>query len=289
MYRLIPFNEIDKNKWNGTVHYAINGNVFGYYWFLKAVIGEWDAIVEEDYESVMPVLTKPLNSYQYYLLKELGPYSVNPLTDIRVKAFLDLIKRYNKSSQYPIHSHTSKRQFQSFTTSNRLKAVLNGGFDYEKLSKSYSDDLTEVLDVRGYDSVKISSGLKPEGLVDLLSESDAYKNALLRLMYNAMHRGIGFSSAIEDKSSGKILAASFFMNSNTTLYEILSFSTGGKKYRQLIYDLLLRNNSGGPLRFETFFSVDDMHEMGFDSEPVFDLQFKSSALTKLRKSLGRAY
>jgi len=55
MYRIVPFAEIEKNKWNGTIHYAINGNIFGYYWFLKAVIGEWDAIVEEDYQSVMPI------------------------------------------------------------------------------------------------------------------------------------------------------------------------------------------------------------------------------------------
>lgn len=289
MYRIIPFKEINKNKWNGTIHYAINGNVFGYYWYLKAVIGEWDAIVEEDYESVMPILTKPLNAYQYSLLKELGPYSVNPLTDIRMKSFLDLLVKHNQSSQYPIHCHTSKRQFDTLSYSNRFKATLNGGFNYDTLSKSYSDALTKAINVTGYDAVKVTSGIKPERMVELLNENEMHKNALLRIMYNAMHRGIGFSSAIESKSTGKMLAASFFINSNSTLYEIISFSSGGKKYRQLIYDLLLRNNSGGPMRFETFFSVDDLHEMGFDSEPVFDLQFKTSAMTKLRKSFGRAY
>ena len=289
MYKLVPFDEIDKNKWNGTIHYGINGNIFGYYWFLKAVIGEWDAIVEEDYESVMPVFTKPLNVYQYNLLRELGPYSVNPLTSQRVSMMLDLFRKTNQSSQYPIHSHVSKDQLETFNFSHKYKAVLAGGTFYEKLSKTYSDQLTHNLNIEGYESVKVSSGIKPETLVSLLNENEMHKNALMRLMYNAMHRGIGFSSAIEDKISGKILAASFFMNSNSTFYEILSYSKGGKEYRHLIFDLLLRNNSGSPLRFESFFNVDDLHEMGFDSEPVHDIQLKTSALTNLRKSFGRAH
>ena len=289
MFKIIPFEEIEKNKWNGTIHYAINGNIFGYYWYLKAVVGEWDAIVEEDYESVMPIFRNPLKVYQYDLLKELGPYSVNPLVDARMKSFLDFLQKHNKTSEYPIHSQVSKRQIESFNYSRRYKAVLAGGNLYDDLSNSYSDDLTDNLNVKGYDFVKVSSSIKPELLVGLLNGNNMYKNALLRLMYNAMHRGIGFSSAIEDKASGKTLAASFFVNSNSTLVEILSFNSGGKKYRQLIFDLLLRNSSGSPMRFETFFSVDDLREMGFDFEPVYDLQFKTSTLTKLRKSLGRAY
>ncbi len=289
MYRIIPFKEIEKNKWNGSIHYAIKGNVFGYYWFLKAVIGEWDAVVEEDYQSVMPIFTSPLNPHQYSILRELGPYSVNPLTDQRVNEMLELFKNNNKSSQYPIHSQISKKQLEPYKTSTKYKAVLGGGYQYDNLSKSYSDDLTKNLNVEGYDSVKVSAGIKPEILVDLLAENDMYKNALMRLMYNAMHRGIGFSSAIEDKTTGKILAASFFMNANSTMYEILSYSKGGKKYRQLIFDLLLRNNSGSPMRFETYHNVNDLHEMGFDSESVFDIQLKSSTMTNLRKSFGRAY
>jgi len=52
---------------------------------------------------------------------------------------------------------------------------------------------------------------------------------------------------------------------------------------------LLRNTSGSPMRFETFCHVQDLHEMGFDSEPLFDIHLKSSVMTNLRKSLGGAY
>ena len=289
MFRIIPFEEIEKNKWNGTVHYSTNGNVFGYHWYLKALVGEWDALVENDYETVLPIFKQPLKPHQYSLLMESGPYSVNPMTDPRVEEILEILHEKNKSSQYPLHSIVSKRQLEKVMYKTRKKAVLGGGFNYEKLSKNYSDDLKYDLLEKGYDAVKVNSGLKPELLVSLSKENEDYKNAMMRIMYNAMHRGIGFSSAIEDRSTGKVLAASFFVNTNATLIEVFSTDRGGKKYRQLIYDLMLRNNSGSPYKFETFFKVDDLHEMGFDSEPVFDLQLKRSVMINFRKSFGRAH
>lgn len=289
MFRIVPFEEIDKNRWNGGIHYALNGNVFGYYWYLKAVIGEWDAVIEEDYQSVMPIFRSPLRPYQYDLLMELGPYSVNPLTDGRISAIVDLFKRANKSSRYPMHSHLTKSQLHNTNTVKRNKAVLSGGTSYAQLSKTYSDRLKKNLTVDGYEKVKVAAGIKPEVLVSLLPDSEAKKNALMRVMYNAMHRGIGFSSAIEDKKSGKILAASFFVNTNTCIYEIMHYDKGGSKYRQLIYDLLLRKSAGSPVRFETFFNVDTLHEMGFDSEPVFDILLKRSVFSNIIKSFGGTY
>ena len=73
------------------------------------------------------------------------------------------------------------------------------------------------------------------------------------------------------------------------MYELVSFSKYGKKYRQFIFDLILRNNSGSPIRYEAFSKVDELHEMGFDSELLNDVQLKSSTMTNILKSFGRAY
>ena len=136
MFRYIPFEEIEKNKWNGTVHYALNGNVQGYYWYLKAVLHEWGAIVENDYETVMPVLLSPLKDYQRSLLNELGPYSVNLLNKGRTDEIFTLFSKYNKSTIYPTNSGMSNLATEQFTQKKRLKAVYSGGKTYEDLSLS---------------------------------------------------------------------------------------------------------------------------------------------------------
>ncbi len=63
--RFVPQEDIDKTKWNSCVHYAINGNIFGYMWYLNNVAKKWDALVEEDYESVFPLIWR----YKYLNIK----------------------------------------------------------------------------------------------------------------------------------------------------------------------------------------------------------------------------
>ena len=69
--------DIDKVKWNSCVHYANNGNIFGYMWFLDFVAKDWDALVEGDYESVFPLVWREglfgrKELYQPSLMREMG-------------------------------------------------------------------------------------------------------------------------------------------------------------------------------------------------------------------------
>jgi hypothetical protein len=286
MFRYIPFEEIDKNKWNGTVHYANNGNIQGYHWYLKAVLSEWGAIVENDYETVVPVILEPIKPYQYRLLQELGPYSVNLLNKARMNEIMPLLEKHNKSGQYPINSRVSSSYLTEYDQKTRQKSVFSGGKNYDDLSKTYSDELLDNLYGNGYENIKIMSGKKPEVIVDLLKESKEYKNALMRIMYNAMHRGVGFSNGIEDKNTGEILAISFFLGTPSSISELVSFTNGEKKYRQLIFDLIFRNNSEKASKVETFHKVNDLQEMGFDLEPVGDIMFKRSTFYNLKRAFG---
>jgi len=289
MLRYIPFEEIEKNKWNGCVHYALNGNVQGYYWYLKAVLSEWGAIVENDYETVVPVILEPLKDYQYELLKELGPYSVNMIAPGTAKEIFSILEKHNKSSKYPLNSSISSSIVEKYNPTTKLKAVFQGGKNYLKLTDSYGDTFSKNLYEEGFDDVSIMSGKKPEEIVALLNVSDEHKNALLRIMYNGIHRGVGFTNGIQDKASGKILSMSFFLGTPRSIHELINYSSGNKKYRQFIFDLLLRNNAERPIYMETFQNIDDLFELGFDKEKVGDLQFKIGTIMKLKKALGGKY
>ena len=94
--------EIDKVKWNSCVHYATNGNIFGYMWYLDFVGKDWDALIEGDYESVFPLVWRDgifgkKELYQPPLMRELGVYSINVLSQARVRKFLEAIpEEFNK-------------------------------------------------------------------------------------------------------------------------------------------------------------------------------------------------
>ena len=91
--RLIKKENLDKTKWNSCVHYALNGNVFGYKWFLDSVSKEWDALIEGDYESILPLFYTFENNFSYHqsLLRESGIYSIHLLSKKRIENFIEAI------------------------------------------------------------------------------------------------------------------------------------------------------------------------------------------------------
>ena len=90
---LVKKEDIDKTKWNSCVHYATNGNVFGYKWYLDSVSKEWDALIEGDYESVLPLFHTTSNptSYRQSLIKESGIYSIHLLSQKRIENFIEAV------------------------------------------------------------------------------------------------------------------------------------------------------------------------------------------------------
>ncbi|MEM9823186.1 MAG: hypothetical protein AAF985_19050, partial [Bacteroidota bacterium] len=92
--RLVKNEEIDKIKWNSCVHYASPGNVLGYKWYIDSIVKDWDALVEGDFETVLPLIEKKTlfqskKLYQPSLLKGLGIYSVHLLSAGRIRKMLD--------------------------------------------------------------------------------------------------------------------------------------------------------------------------------------------------------
>lgn len=267
MYRYVPYEEIDKNKWNGTIHYSPNGNVYGYHWYLKSVWRQWDAIIEDDYESVLPILPSKMLRHSYDLLPSLGPYSVNALTKIRVNQMLDMAMEYTASGLYPLSYRVDPLHVDDRISDQLCHFSIDTIEPYATLEEAYNADIRGQLAALDTTDVKLTAGIKPEDIVGYVKLDDRYSNALLRIMYNALHRGIGWSSGIIDKKTGKYLSLSFFVASHNKVYELYTASTGDPVYRYFILDLLLRNNSGKPNQLISNSSSPSLALMGF--EPSF--------------------
>ena len=56
--KVLKRDEIDDQKWDSCVHFAPNGNIFSYTWYLDCIYDNWHGIVESGYTSVMPIFVK---------------------------------------------------------------------------------------------------------------------------------------------------------------------------------------------------------------------------------------
>ena len=55
MIRYIRHKEIDFQKWDTCIRHAVNGNIYATSWYLDLVCKNWDALILNDYEAVMPL------------------------------------------------------------------------------------------------------------------------------------------------------------------------------------------------------------------------------------------
>lgn len=57
--------QIDFAKWDHCISHAANGNIYGYSWYLDAMSKNWDALVLNDYDAVMPLTWNKKYGFSY--------------------------------------------------------------------------------------------------------------------------------------------------------------------------------------------------------------------------------
>ena len=55
MIRYLTHNQIDTLRWDECVTHSPDGLVYAWSWYLNVVHQNWEALVEDDYEAVMPL------------------------------------------------------------------------------------------------------------------------------------------------------------------------------------------------------------------------------------------
>src|SRR5258708_22965055 len=63
--RYLPHNEIDKAKWDKCMDEADNGLIYGYSFYLDQMAKHWDALVANDYETIMPLTWNKKSGIHY--------------------------------------------------------------------------------------------------------------------------------------------------------------------------------------------------------------------------------
>lgn len=255
--KYLSSEDIDKTKWNSCVHYAVNGNIFGYKWYLDAIAREWDCLVEGDYESVMPLPFKKdwlgrKHIYQPEMMRELGVYSIHVLSKGRVKKFLEAIPDDFVKVQIDLNEQIGLPDGMDYLVGEKTNYQLLLEKPYEELAEDFSRDLLLKLEKAEKAGLRPKANLKPEKVADFYNkyapfspEKEQNFHAMHRIMWNILHRGWGFASGIED-SNGELLAVNFFIYSHS---KVLSYvpveSPRGKEVGALAYlmNTLLRTHA----------------------------------------------
>ncbi|MCI5081858.1 MAG: hypothetical protein MRY78_09205 [Saprospiraceae bacterium] len=254
--------DIDKVKWNSCIHYASNGNIFAYKWYLDHVAKDWDALIEGDYESVFPLVWRTnmfgkKELYQPSLMRELGIYSINVLSQTRVKKFLENIPEEYQKVDIHLNERNAPPEDAGFKLDKKTNHQLFLGQPYEILQEGFDESLKQKLDAPEMEDLVPASGLKPEKIADFyIKHAQKYNknretdfHALQRIMYNVLHRGWGFATGVMNTDQ-ELLAANFFVYSHNRIMSLVPMvSPKGKAQNALLFlmDLIIRTHANRQL------------------------------------------
>lgn len=276
----IQRSEIDKVKWNSCVHYATNGNIFGYMWYLDHIAKDWDALIEGDYESVMPIIWKEdafkrKELHQPKLMRESGIYSIHLLSKKRIAKFLSAIPNTFRKVQLHLNEQNRPPEHSSYqvTTLKNHQLFLNE--TYETIANNFSRSLLEKLQLAEDEGLVLTSSVKPEQIADFYRQhqphnyTDEQFHGLQRVMYNAMHRGWGFPSAVMDIKA-QVLAVNFFIYSHKKVMSLIPVeSPAGQQKGALAYLMngLIRSHANKPSILDFNTPLSDALALDFGARP----------------------
>jgi hypothetical protein len=181
--RYLKHDEIDFQKWDRCIKKSVNGTIYGYSWFLNIVSEDWDALVDEKYETVMPLTCKQIAGIKIFIqppyATNLGVYSINALNEAVVNAFANHIPRniryikvnLNKFNKIASHFFRIKR-------GNVYELDLIRS--YPKITSHYTEKVKKTLKVGTENQISVVAGMNS---VDLISLYLKDKGLLWKLLF----------------------------------------------------------------------------------------------------------
>jgi len=250
MIRYIKRHDLDVNKYDNCINYAVNSRIYAYSWYLDIVADNWDALVLNDYEAVMPLpwRSKYFIKYVYppVWTQQLGVFSKYKIESNLIKEFISSIPKKFKKITIQFNS---ENDLSLFKIEKRVNYVLN-------LNKAYSDIF---LNFRKGRKSSIKQGLKVGNIIKEVPIDELIKIGksdysylkisnksflMLRQLANFINNNNGFVLGVYTKSN-QFLGGSLFLKDKKRIIYLFSVATKlGKQNNaiSLIVDNVISDN-----------------------------------------------
>ena len=226
----ITQKDIDKIKWDSCIEKSTNGLIYSYSFYLDHMSRNWDALVYNNYEAVMPLTWNRKYGiaylYQPFLAAQLGLFGKDVTIDL-LKAFLDAIPPKFRYWDFYLNAG-NVFDIAGYHLYQRRNYVLDLGKSYDDLYNDYRENIRRNIrkaeqmgcrPVKGFEAEKVIA-LAVEQMRGYTKES-AENVARFRELYTELHRkGMATTYGIES-ANNQLIASCIFLYSHNRAYYIL--------------------------------------------------------------------
>jgi hypothetical protein len=249
--------EIDRDRWDECIRKSYNGIIYAYSWYLDIVSPQWEALMEGEYESVMPLTPGKKMGIGYlfppFFSQQLGVFSVKRLTAESVLGFLKAIPA--QFSYWEINLNTFNNVAgKDFEFRPNLTHELDLIDTHDKLAKGYAENTKRNLKKAAGFGLKVISNPSREAIItlfrsgrgsDIKNLQETQYDMFRRLLQALDARGRLHARGVTDEK-GNLLAGAFFVDSNGKVIFLFSgLSEEGKEKGAMYFliDSFIRENA----------------------------------------------
>lgn len=263
MIRYLPHNDIDKAKWDACIGNSVNGQIYAFSWYLGNACELWDALVEDDYVSVMPLPYRKKAGVQYIfppsLMQQLGIFSVEDISASKVAEFIHEIPLKFKYAEINLN-HNNPVENLTINNKTHVNLELSLNKPYEELQRNYAENLRRILKKIPASIFTIKKEGDTRELIELFKNNQAKKIASLpKDFYQVLER---ISNVSKDKNlmqlwqvfhEGKLCAGVLFIfGFQKAIFLFSANNDTGKEHHAMhfLIDRFIHENAGKELTLD---------------------------------------
>lgn len=146
MIRYLKNNEIDLKKYDACIQTALNSRIYAFSWYLNCVADNWDVLVLNDYEAVMPLPWRQKYFIKYIYppawTQQLGVFSKADVNETLMEEFVNSIPKKFKKITIQFNSQNNVSLLK---TEKRINYVLDLNKPYEEIHIGFNKNRKRVI------------------------------------------------------------------------------------------------------------------------------------------------
>jgi hypothetical protein len=259
--RYLHRNEIDIEQWDRCILHAPNGLIYARAFYLDSMAENWCALVEGDYQHVMPLTWNKKFGFNYlyqpFFTKSLGVFGKSSVP-FEISSFLKAIPEKYKYWDIDLNeSNFVSNENKNFKLNQyaRTNHFLSLQQDYAKLQLQYKRLASRMIKKAIENKLQIVRGEDPLSIIHLYRRDYGRRHRFIgETVYEKIAKctGIAFKFKLAEtylarSSSGETLAYYIILQDDKFIYSLLGGSTTQGKNQGAFYlltDAIIQDHAG---------------------------------------------
>lgn len=232
-------SEIDKDKWDACIESCNIHKPYAYSWYLDIMAPGWEAMVDDDYDSVFPIPGFRKYAISYIttpvFLQQLGAFSPDKPGREMLSDFLDYLPQFYRLIDLSV---AQKTESQGFKVTERSNFELDVSKPFEKTLAGYSSDCRRNIQLASKKEPVLTKSIEPAEIIDLFLRNKGAEiigvkprdyERLERLMLYCLVSGHGEMVGVRNRQK-KLIHGIFVVSVNGS--KTLLFTAGCQESRE---------------------------------------------------------